>query len=102
VLQRFAGCFRSVEAMRHRVVSPREFWLQCSPPSTSQPASAQRTSPGACRGIVCYRLAAQGEPAMFPMQTKNLRRLYRLRVIAYVVMTVIGFIVLGVHLLMHR
>lgn len=39
---------------------------------------------------------------MFPMQTKNLRRLYRLRVIAYVVMTVIGFIVLGVHLLMHR
>lgn len=39
---------------------------------------------------------------MFPMQTKNLRRLYRLRVIAYVVMTVIGFIVLGVHMLMHR
>lgn len=39
---------------------------------------------------------------MFPMQTKNLRRFYWLRVIAYVVMTVIGFIVLGVHTLMHR
>jgi len=39
---------------------------------------------------------------MLSPQTKNLRRLYRLRIITYVVMTVIGFIVLGVHMLRHR
>lgn len=36
---------------------------------------------------------------MFPPQTRNLRRLYRLRAVLYVVMTVVGFIVLGISLL---
>jgi len=36
---------------------------------------------------------------MFPPQTKNLRRLYWFRTVLYVVMTVIGFVVLGISLL---
>ena len=36
---------------------------------------------------------------MFPPQTKHLRRLYWFRAVLYVVMTVIGFVVLGISLL---
>jgi len=39
---------------------------------------------------------------VFPPQTKNLRRLYWIRTILYVAMTVIGLVVIGVHAWTHR